>query len=223
MLSLDQNLNLLQNVYQPLVEGQISLRSRCIHRCLRRQVGSLAGHDYGTGVASGTVSAGRVGELYTNGMRPICFLSDFGSVDDFAGTCKGVMLRISPGVSIVDLTHEVPGFGVEAGAEILQHATRYMPPDAVYLAVVDPGVGTERRELALETQGGALLVGPDNGLLIDAAESLGGISGACALTEGPFHLHPVPNPSTAATSSRPWRRTLPPGLGSRTSESLWTP
>ena|GEM_PF-19349 len=193
MLSLDQNLNLLQNVYQPLVEGQISLRSRCIHRCLRRQVGSLAGHNYGTGVASGTVSAGRVGELYTNGMRPICFLSDFGSVDDFAGTCKGVMLRISPGVSIVDLTHEVPGFGVEAGAEILQHATRYMPSDAVYLAVVDPGVGTERRELALETQGGALLVGPDNGLLIDAAESLGGISGACALTEERFHLHPVSN------------------------------
>src|SRR5829696_6404643 len=171
MLSLDQNLNLLQNVYQPLVEGQISLRSRCIHRCLRRQVGSLAGHDYGTGVASGTVSAGRVGELYTNGMRPICFLSDFGSVDDFAGTCKGVMLRISPGVSIVDLTHEVPGFGVEAGAEILQHATRYMPSDAVYLALVDP----------------------DNGLLIDAAESLGGISGACALTEERFHLHPVSN------------------------------
>ena len=103
------------------------------------------------------------------------------------------MLRIAPGVSIVDLTHEVPGFGVEAGAEILQHATRYMPADAVYLAVVDPGVGTERRELALETQGGALLVGPDNGLLIDAAESLGGISGACALTEERFHLHPVSN------------------------------
>jgi S-adenosylmethionine hydrolase len=126
-------------------------------------------------------------------MRPVCFLSDFGLTDDFAGTCKGVMLRIAPGVSIVDLTHEVPGFGVETGAEILQHATRYMPADTVYLAVVDPGVGTERRGLALRTESGALLVGPDNGLLVSAAESLGGILGACALTEERFHLHPVSN------------------------------
>jgi S-adenosyl-L-methionine hydrolase (adenosine-forming) len=124
-------------------------------------------------------------------MRPICFLSDFGLADDFAGTCKGVMLRIASGVSIIDLTHEVPGFEVETGAEILQHATRYMPADTVYLAVVDPGVGTERRELALRTDGGSLLVGPDNGLLVPAAESLGGISAACALTEERFHLHPV--------------------------------
>ena len=126
-------------------------------------------------------------------MRPICFLSDFGLADDFVGTCKGVMLRTAPGVSIVDLTHEVPGFGVEAGAEILQHAARYMPDDTVYLAVVDPGVGTERRELALRTESGALMVGPDNGLLVLAAESLDGISDARALTEERFHLHPVSN------------------------------
>jgi S-adenosyl-L-methionine hydrolase (adenosine-forming) len=131
------------------------------------------------------------GALYTRGMRPVCFLSDFGLSDDFVGTCKGVMLGIAPGVTIVDLTHEVPGFEVEAGAEILQHATRYMPADTVYLAVVDPGVGTKRRELALRTESGALLVGPDNGLLVPAAESLGGISAACALTEERFHLHPV--------------------------------
>jgi S-adenosyl-L-methionine hydrolase (adenosine-forming) len=131
------------------------------------------------------------GAFYTIGMRPVCFLSDFGLSDDFVGTCKGVMLRIAPEVSIVDLTHEVPGFEVEAGAEILQHATRYMPADAVYLAVVDPGVGTKRRELALRTESGALLVGPDNGLLVPAAEALGGISAACALTEERFHLHPV--------------------------------
>ena len=124
-------------------------------------------------------------------MRPVCFLSDFGLADDFVGTCKGVMLRIAPGVSVIDLTHEVPGFEVETGAEILQHATRYMPADTVYLAVVDPGVGTKRRKLALRTESGALLVGPDNGLLVLAAESLGDISGACALTEKRFHLHPV--------------------------------
>jgi S-adenosylmethionine hydrolase len=143
--------------------------------------------------ASRVVAAGYGDALYTIGMRPVCFLSDFGLADDFTGTCKGVMLRIAPGVSIVDLTHEVPGFEVETGAEILQHATRYMPADTVYLAVVDPGVGTKRRELALRTESGALLVGPDNGLLVPAAGSLGGISGACALTEERFHLHPVSN------------------------------
>jgi S-adenosyl-L-methionine hydrolase (adenosine-forming) len=93
----------------------------------------------------------------------------------------------------VDLTHEVPDFGVEAGAELLEHATGYMPADAVYLAVVDPGVGTERRGIALLTESGAILVGPDNGLLTGAAESLGGISVAVALTEERFHLHPVSN------------------------------
>lgn len=126
-------------------------------------------------------------------MRPICFLSDFGLADDFVGTCKGVMLRIAPGAQIVDLTHEVPGFGIEAGAEILAHATRYMPEDAVYLAVVDPGVGTERRALALRAQSGALLVGPDNGLLIPAADALGGVSDAVLLTDGAYHVHPVSN------------------------------
>jgi S-adenosyl-L-methionine hydrolase (adenosine-forming) len=131
--------------------------------------------------------------LYTIGMRPVCFLSDFGLADDFVGTCKGVMHRIAPGVSVVDLTHEVPDFGVEAGAELLEHATGYMPADAVYLAVVDPGVGTERRGIALLTENGAILVGPDNGLLTGAAESLGGISVAVALTEERFHLHPVSN------------------------------
>jgi S-adenosylmethionine hydrolase len=124
-------------------------------------------------------------------MRPICFLTDFGLADDFVGTCKGVMLRVAPGVPIVDLTHEVPGFGIETGAEVLAHATRYMPEDAVYLAVVDPGVGTERRGLALRAESGALLVGPDNGLLIPAADALGGVSEAVLLTDDSYHVHPV--------------------------------
>ena len=113
--------------------------------------------------------------------------------DDFVGTCKGVMLSIAPGVAVIDLAHEVPGFEVEAGAEILQHATRYMPADTVYVAVVDPGVGTERRAVALRAESGALLVGPDNGLLFPAAEALGGISEAVVLTDGRYHVHPVSN------------------------------
>jgi S-adenosylmethionine hydrolase len=126
-------------------------------------------------------------------MRPICFLSDFGLADDFVGTCKGVMLGIAPGVTIVDLSHDVPGFEVEAGAEILQHATRYMPEDTIYLAVIDPGVGTERQALALRAENGGFLVGPDNGLLIPAAEALGGISEVVVLTNGRYHVHPVSN------------------------------
>jgi len=126
-------------------------------------------------------------------MRLVCFISDFGLADDFVGTCKLVMSSIAPGIHVVDLTHEVPGFGVEVGAEILQHATRYAPADAVYLAIVDPGVGTKRRAVALGTGSGALMVGPDNGLLLPAAESLGGVVEAVALTEGRFHIHPVSN------------------------------
>ena len=162
---------------------------RCTHR---RWIHGGPGRWDGVVWLEALVTVGS-GALYTRGMRPVCFLSDFGLADDFVGTCKGVMHGIAPGVSIVDLTHEVPDFGVEAGAELLQHAARYMPDDAVYLAVVDPGVGTERRGIALRAGGGALLVGPDNGLLVAAAESLGGIVGAVALTEERFHMHPVSN------------------------------
>jgi S-adenosylmethionine hydrolase len=133
------------------------------------------------------------GALYTTGMRHICFLSDFGLADDFVGTCKGVMLGIAPGVAIVDLTHEVPGFEVEAGAEILHHATRYMPDGTIYLAVVDPGVGTARRAVALRTGDEAFLVGPDNGLLVPAAGALGGISEVALLNNERYHVHPVSN------------------------------
>ncbi len=124
-------------------------------------------------------------------MKTICFLSDFGLSDDFVGTCKGVISRISPGTTVIDLTHSVSGFAIEAGAEILEHTTRYMPKDCVFLAVVDPGVGTERREIALRTTEGAFFVGPDNGLLVSAAESLGGVAEAVVLTNPDYRIHPV--------------------------------
>ncbi len=160
--------------------------------------------------------------LYTRVMRPVCFLTDFGLADDFVGTCKGVMLGIAPGLTIVDLTHEVPGFEVEAGAEILHHATRYMPPQTVFLAVVDPGVGTSRRALALRTGRDALMVGPDNGLLLPAAESLGGVVEAAVLTNLDYQIHPVSNtfhgrdvfaPAAAYLASGTPLRTLGPGVG----------
>ena len=162
-----------------------------------------------------TLAADGVGAFYTIGMRPVCFLSDFGLADDFVGTCKGVMHRIAPGMSVVDLTHGVPDFGVEAGSELLEHATGYMPADAVYLAVVDPGVGTERRGIALSTEGGAMLVGPDNGLLIAAAESLGGISEAVTLTDERFHLHPISNTFHGRDIFAPVAAHLVAGVGIR--------
>lgn len=123
--------------------------------------------------------------------RVICFLTDFGLDDDYVGVCKGVIARLTPTANVIDLAHELPGFALEYGAEVLEHATRYMPASAVYLAVIDPGVGTDRRALALRSGSGALLVGPDNGLLLPAADSLGGVAEAISLTDDRHHLHPV--------------------------------
>ena len=124
-------------------------------------------------------------------MRPICFISDYGLTDVLVGTCKGVMMDVAPGATIIDVTHTVPGFDVIRGAEALRHATRYTPEDSVYLAIVDPGDKTARRALAAEVHSGAYLVGPDNGLLLPAAEALGGIVRAVRLTNPRYHVHPV--------------------------------
>jgi S-adenosyl-L-methionine hydrolase (adenosine-forming) len=126
-------------------------------------------------------------------MRPICFISDYGLPGELVGICKGVMMGIAPQASIIDITHSIPKFDAVRGAETLRHATRYMPEDAVYLAVIDPGDKTERRELAAEARSGAYLVGPDNGLLLPAAEALGGVARAVQLTNPRYHVHPVSN------------------------------
>jgi S-adenosylmethionine hydrolase len=124
-------------------------------------------------------------------MRPICFISDYGLTDVLVGTCKGVMNDVAPGATIIDVTHTIPGFDVIRGAEALRHATRYMPEDSVHLAVVDPGDKTKRQALAAEVRSGAYLVGPDNGILLPAAEALGGIVRAVQLTNSRYHVHPV--------------------------------
>ncbi len=128
---------------------------------------------------------------YTVRMRPICFISDYGMTGVLVGTCKGVIAGIAPRSTIIDVTHSVPGFDVIRGAETLRHATRYMPEDAIYLAVVDPGDKTKRRALAAEVRSGAYLVGPDNGLLLPAAKALGGIVRAVQLTNPRYHMQPV--------------------------------
>jgi S-adenosyl-L-methionine hydrolase (adenosine-forming) len=95
--------------------------------------------------------------------RPIFLLTDFGTADTYVGIVKAVILGIAPHASIVDLTHEIPPQDVRAGAFALLTAVPYLPKDAVVLAVVDPGVGTDRRPIAAQVEG-RTFVGPDNGL-----------------------------------------------------------
>ena len=102
----------------------------------------------------------------------ITFLTDFGLQDDFVGTCHGVIKRIAPEAQIIDITHGIPAQAVLQGALVLANTLPYMPV-GVHLAVVDPGVGSHRRPLALRDAEGRLYVGPDNGLLVPAAERAG--------------------------------------------------
>src|SRR5437588_6268390 len=119
--------------------------------------------------------------------RFVTFLSDYGLQDEFVGTCHGVIKRIAADVQIIDLTHGIPPQNVLHGALVLAKALEYMPP-GVHLAVVDPGVGTARRPLALEDGEGRLYVGPDNGLLVPAAEAGGGIAAAHELANPAYAL-----------------------------------
>jgi S-adenosylmethionine hydrolase len=120
----------------------------------------------------------------------ITFLSDFGLEDDFVGTCHGVMKRIAPDAEIIDITHGIPPQQVLQGALVLSNTLGYMPV-GVHLAVVDPGVGSHRRPLALRMSDGRLLVGPDNGLLLPAADQLGGVREAHELANPEYALDSV--------------------------------
>ena len=102
----------------------------------------------------------------------VTFLSDFGLQDDFVGTCHGVIKRIAPETQIIDITHGIPPQHVLQGALVLVNTVPYMPV-GVHLAVIDPGVGSSRRALALRDREGRFYVGPDNGLLIPAADRTG--------------------------------------------------
>jgi hypothetical protein len=122
--------------------------------------------------------------------RFITFLTDFGLQDDFVGTCHGVMKRIAPDVEIIDITHGIAPQAVLQGALTLANTLPFMP-QGVHLAVVDPGVGGARRALALRDGEGRVHVGPDNGLLIPAAEKMGGIVDAHELTNPEYALESV--------------------------------
>jgi S-adenosylmethionine hydrolase len=116
----------------------------------------------------------------------VIFVSDYGLADDFVGVCHAIIAQACPDAQVIDLTHGVPRGNVRAGALILRGALPYLPA-GVILAVVDPGVGGERRAVALRLADGRLLVGPDNGLLSLAGE----VVEAVDIGGSPFALRPV--------------------------------
>jgi hypothetical protein len=125
----------------------------------------------------------------------IAFASDYGLADEFVGVCKAVMLGIAPDARIVDLAHDLPAHDVRAGALLLVRAVQYLPEGSIVVAVVDPGVGTDRRLLAVEVEGGVLL-GPDNGLLAPAVAMVGGPRRVIELRNPDYQL-PAPGPTFA--------------------------
>jgi S-adenosylmethionine hydrolase len=134
----------------------------------------------------------------TRPVHTVFFLSDFGTQDEFAGVVHAVIEARAPGTTVIDLTHHIPAFDVRAGSHTLVRAVPHLGPGVV-LGVIDPGVGTARRgigvEVALPAGGTMYFVGPDNGLLVAAAEEAG---------ESPIarvvELHrPLPPPDRGST------------------------
>lgn len=120
----------------------------------------------------------------------ITFLSDFGTDGDFAGICHGVIARVCPEARVIDISHGIRPTDVGQGARLLASAIAHMPV-GVHLCVVDPGVGSQRRAVALRSADGRLFVGPDNGLMTPAADACGGVVDARAIDNPDVMLHPV--------------------------------
>lgn len=112
----------------------------------------------------------------------ITLTSDFGLKDPYVAQMKGVLLSINPKATLVDLTHSVEKYSIRHGAFMLASAAPFFPKGTVHLVVVDPGVGTERRAIVIQTKQ-AFFVGPDNGVLMLSAEN-----------QGIEHIHQITNP-----------------------------
>lgn len=129
--------------------------------------------------------------------RCVSFLSDLGTDDELVGVVHAVLADLAPEVRVVDLAHGIPRHDVRAGSLALARCTPYVPAGVV-MAVVDPGVGSDRRAVAIEVAGGeGVFVGPDNGLLAPAVALAGGADRAVVLTDPAYHL-PSPSPTFSA-------------------------
>jgi len=126
----------------------------------------------------------------------VTFLSDYGTGDEFVGVVHSVIRSLAPHVTVIDLTHEIAPYDVRGGSLTLGRSAQYLCPGVV-LAVVDPGVGTPRRGIAIEVgEGQSYLVGPDNGLLASAVAMCGGATAVVELTNPELQL-PAPGPTFA--------------------------
>jgi S-adenosylmethionine hydrolase len=128
--------------------------------------------------------------------QTVSFLSDYGLEDEFVGVVKSVIRTIAPHAAVIDLTHGIPAHDTRAGGLALARAIQYVD-SGVILGIVDPGVGTSRKAVAIEVAGGdGVFVGPDNGLLASAIAMTGGAERAVVLTNEEYHL-PSPGPTFA--------------------------
>jgi hypothetical protein len=116
-------------------------------------------------------------------MPLVSLLTDFGLADTYVGQMKAAILRVAPTATLVDLTHAVPAQDIREGAFLLWTAMEVFPAGSLHLAIVDPGVGSGRRAVAVRSRRGDILVGPDNGLLLPALEHLGGMAAAVELVD----------------------------------------
>jgi len=123
--------------------------------------------------------------------KPVVFVSDLGLRDEFVGGCHAVIARFAPDSRVIDISHGIAPHDVRAGALILAECLRFAPADAVGLGVVDPGVGTPRIPIAIETAAGRYLVGPDTGLLSLAWRAGGGAQRAVTITSPDLVLMPI--------------------------------
>ena len=126
----------------------------------------------------------------------VSFLSDYGHTDEFVGVVHSVIRQLAPHARVIDISHDVPAHDIRAAGLTLARSAQYLAPGIV-LAVVDPGVGTARRAIAVEVgDGTSILLGPDNGLLAPAVSMVGGATRAFELTNADYQL-PAPGPTFA--------------------------
>ncbi len=129
---------------------------------------------------------------------PIVLLTDFGLSDAYVGMMRGVISSINPAASVIDLTHGISPQNIAHGAAVLADASPYFPPGSIFVAVVDPGVGTQRAAILLETPDARFLA-PDNGLL----------TLVCRRCQSAFGDADAPATARVPTSCRAWRLTNP--------------
>ena len=168
--------------------------SQAARACGLTVVGEAGSHDL-----EGLVERGCRSDELRSAMTVITFLTDFGLEDDFVGTCHGVIARIAPEARVIDITHGIGAQAVLTGGLVLRSTIAYMPV-GVHLAVVDPDVGGNRRAVAVATADGRTFVGPDNGLLMLAADELG-LTAAHEITDERYLLRTCRRRFTRATSS----------------------